>query len=112
MTAHHLVSELSFGFWQHLLTKRFQRVLWPRGMSDTFPNLPVTMGRQDVHDRVETIRKWRNRIAHHKPVFDQGPMRKHQETIQMIRWVCQETADWVTANSKVTAAIDLRPIKG
>lgn len=111
MTAHHLVSELSFGFWQHLLTKRFTRILWPRGMKDAFPNLPNQMERQDVHDRVETVRKWRNRIAHHKPAFDQGPTRTHQEILQLIRWVCQDTAEWVTANSHVTAAIDLRPVK-
>lgn len=111
MTAHHLVSELSFGFWQHLLTKRFARILWPRGMGDAFPNLEAGLDRQEVHDRVETIRKWRNRIAHHKPVFDQGPMRKLQESIQLIKWVCEDTAEWVTANSKVSAAIDLRPFK-
>lgn len=111
LTAHHLVSELSFGFWQHMLTKRFQRILWPRGMHDAFPNLPNSMERQDVHDRVELIRKWRNRIAHHKPVFDQGPMRKHQETLQLIYWVCSDVADWVTSASQVTASIDLRPVK-
>lgn len=111
LTAHHLVSELSFGFWQHMLTKRYQRILWPRGMQDAFPNLPQSMGRQEVHDRVELIRKWRNRIAHHKPVFDQGPMRKHQEALQLIFWVCSDVADWVTSTSQVTAAIDLRPVK-
>ena len=111
LTAHHLVSELSFGFWQHFLTKRFGRILWADGMKSAFPNLPAEMGRQEVHNRIEAIRKWRNRIAHHKPVFDQGPMKKHQETLQLIRWVCHETADWVTANSQVPAAIDLRPFK-
>jgi hypothetical protein len=110
MTAHHLVSELSFGFWQHMLTKRFARILGPRGMTDAFPNLPNELGRQEIHDRVETIRKWRNRIAHHKPIFDQGPSKKHQEALQLIRWVCHDVADWVTAAAKVTAAIDLRPV--
>lgn len=110
MSRHHLVSSLSFGFWQHLLTHRFQRLLWPRGMSDAFPNLPNAMGRSEIHDRVEIIRKWRNRIAHHKAVFDQGPTRKYQETVQLIRWVCHDVADWVTAASKVSEAIALRPV--
>jgi hypothetical protein len=51
MTCHHLVSELSFGFWQHLLTKRFGRIVWATGIRTAFPNLPNAMDRQEVHDR-------------------------------------------------------------
>lgn len=111
MNRHHLVSSLSFGFWQHLLTNRFHRLLWPRGMLDAFPNLPNQFERHDVHDRVEIIRKWRNRIAHHKAIFDEGPTRKHQETIQLVRWVCHDVADWLTAASKVPIAVALRPVR-
>ncbi len=111
MTCHHLVSELSFGFWQHLLTKRFARVIWGPGIHAAFPNLPATAGRQDVYNRIEAVRKWRNRIFHHKPVFDRGPSAKHQEIVQLIRWVCDDVADWVIAASNVTASIQLRPIK-
>ena len=110
MNRHHLVSSLSFGFWQHLLTNRFQRLLWPRGMKDAFPNLPNAMQRSDVHDRIEIIRKWRNRIAHHKAIFDQGPTRKYQETIQLIHWVCHDVAQWVTDSARVSEAVALRPI--
>lgn len=110
MTSHHLVSELSFGFWQHLLTKRFDRLLWPRGMTDVFPNLPLALGRNDVHNRVDIVRKWRNRIAHHKAIFDQAPTKRHQETLQMVRWVCHDVADWLTSASKVSMAISLRPV--
>lgn len=111
MTCHHLVSELSFGFWQHLLTKRFRRVVWAKGIKEAFPNLPNSVDIQAVHDRIEIIRKWRNRIAHHKPVFDRGPTARYQDTVQLISWVCHDVADWVTAASNVTAAIQLRPIK-
>jgi hypothetical protein len=37
MTSHHLVSALSFGFWEHLATKRFERFLWAKGVSSNFP---------------------------------------------------------------------------
>lgn len=111
LTCHHLVSEMSFGFWQHLLTKRFNRIVWAPGIKAAFPNLPNALELVDVQNRVETIRKWRNRIAHHKPIFDRGPSAKHQETLQLIRWVCHDVADWVTAASNVTAAIQLRPVK-
>lgn len=111
MTCHHLVSEMSFGFWQHLLTKRFNRVIWARGVAVAFPNLPKSMDRQSIHDRIETIRKWRNRIAHHKPIFDRGPSAKYQEILQLTRWICHDLADWLTTASTVQTAIQLRPVK-
>lgn len=111
MTCHHLVSELSFGFWQHLLTKRFGRIVWAPGINSAFPNLPNSFNRQDVHDRVEVIRKWRNRVFHHKPIFDRGPSARHQDALELIRWVSHHLADWVTVASQVTVAIQLRPIK-
>ena len=111
LTCHHLVSELSFGFWQHLLTKRFGRIIWAPGIRTAFPNLPNSMDRQEVHDRLEIVRKWRNRIAHHKPIFDRGPSAKYQEVLQLTRWVCHDVADWVKGASRVNAAIDLRPFK-
>ncbi len=110
LTCHHLVAELSFGFWQHLLTKRFQRVIWATEIRSAFPNLPNSMERQDVHDRVEMIRKWRNRIAHHKPIFDRQPSAKYQEILQLSHWVCHDVATWITSASKVSNAIGLRPI--
>ena len=110
LTCNHLVSELSFGFWQHLLTKRFGRIIWGPGVRCAFPNLPNGLDRQDVYDRVEIVRKWRNRIAHHKPIFDRGPSAKYQDILQLIRWVCDDVADWVTSASKVSGAIALRPI--
>lgn len=111
MTCHHLVSELSFGFWQHLLTKRFGRVIWAPGVRCAFPHLPNAMDRQQVYDRIEVVRKWRNRIAHHKPIFDRGPTAKFQEITQLIHWVCHDVAGWVTAASTVTEAVQLRPVK-
>lgn len=112
MTCHHLVSELSFGFWLHLLTKRFGRIIWASGMKAAFPNLPNALDRQDVYDRVEIINKWRNRVFHHKPIFDRGPSTKHNDLLQLIRWISHDLADWVTQASMVTNAIQLRPVKG
>jgi hypothetical protein len=109
-TGHHLVSALSLGFWLHLMTKRFDRLLWANGLRLAFPNLPNAMSREDVYQRINVIRHWRNRIAHHRAIFDQGPTRKHQETIQLIRWVSHDLADWITSGSQVGQAIALRPI--
>jgi hypothetical protein len=110
MTCHHLVSALSFGFWQHLLTKRFNRLLWENGLRFSFPNLPLAMGRQEVHDRIEALRRWRNRIAHHRAIFDKGPSAKFQECLQFVRWVSDDVGEWLASGSQVNAAISVRPV--
>jgi hypothetical protein len=111
LTSHHVVSALTFGFWEHLATKRFERFLWARGIHSAFPGAPANKTYADLHDLLESVRRWRNRIAHHRAVFDKGPMRKHQDALQLIKWACGDTGTWVASVSKVPAAIALRPKK-
>lgn len=110
ITANHVVSALTFGFWEHLTTKRFQRLLWPYGIRHNFPHAPQGKNREDLHDLIESVRRWRNRIAHHEPIFDKGPTRKHQDAMELIRWACRDTAAWVQSVSRVPSVVNLRPI--
>ncbi|HWA92927.1 MAG TPA: hypothetical protein VG889_23040 [Rhizomicrobium sp.] len=110
MTAHHICSSLNFGFWEHLTTKRFERMLWNRGIRHNFPNAPATSkAREELRTLIESVRRWRNRIAHHKAIFDKLPSKKHQDTLYLIRWVCNDTADWISRESVVQAVINARP---
>lgn len=109
MTQHHVASALTFGFWEHLTTKRFDRLIWSRGISHNFLGAHFSTSRQALHDRIESVRRWRNRIAHHQAIFDKDPMKKHQEAIELIHWVCGVTGAWVSASSRVPAVLALRP---
>jgi hypothetical protein len=109
VTGHHIVSALSFGFWEHLATKRFDRFLWAKGPREVFPNAPNGMSREEIQKLIESVRRWRNRIAHHRAIFDKGPTRKHQDALDLIKIVCADTFAWVASNSKVPEAIRLRP---
>ena len=109
MTAHHVVSALTFGFWEHLVTKRFERYLWSRGLRATFQGAPKEKTFEDLHALIESVRRWRNRIAHHRAIFDKGPMRKYQDTLELISWACPTTTAYVAASSKLPAALGLRP---
>jgi hypothetical protein len=109
LTGNHVVSALSFGFWEHLATKRFERLLWSKGVRSVFPNAAKAMSRQDVHNLIESVRRWRNRIAHHRAVFDKGPTRKHQDALDLIGIACMSTAGWVSGLSRVPMAVSLRP---
>jgi hypothetical protein len=109
MTAHHIVSTLTFGFWEHLATKRFERYLWAKGVQEVFPCAPKGTTLAEVHSLIESVRRWRNRIAHHRAIFDKGPMRKYQDAICLIKWACVDTGGWVASSSKVPVAISLKP---
>jgi hypothetical protein len=109
LTGNHVVSALTFGFWEHLATKRFDRILWSKGIRSVFPNAPKTMTREEIHGLIESLRRWRNRIAHHRAIFDKGPMKKHQEAIELIKIASADTSAWVASLSRVPMAIALRP---
>jgi hypothetical protein len=108
-TAHHVTSSLTFGFWEHLTTKRFERLLWAKGIHAAFPGAPNGQTYSDLQRLIESVRRWRNRIAHHRAIFDKSPTRKHQDALQLMQWACANTSSWVSSISKLPAAVRLRP---
>lgn len=111
MNDDHVVSSLNFGFWDHLTTKRFERTLWLRGIKHNFPNAHAdNLTRQDVNDLIQRVRRWRNRIAHHRAIFDKAPERKLTETLTLIEWVCSDTAQWVRDLTGVPEILKRSPI--
>ena len=109
VTGHHVVSASTFGLWEHFSAKRFDRLLWAKGVGSVFPNAPKEITRQDIQNLIESVRRWRNRIAHHRAIFDKGPMRKHQDALNLIKFVCADTYAWVAKASRVPMALQLRP---
>lgn len=109
MTSNHVVSALTYGFWDHLTTRRFERMLWNGGITSQFPFAPPAATLDDLHGLIESTRRWRNRIAHHRAIYDKKPTGKHQDAIKLIKWACEDTGKWVSSVSRVPVAISLRP---
>lgn len=63
-----LIAELSFGFWTGILGKKYEE-LWRHHIRRVFQYSQVPLIRKQVHSEFEEIRKLRNRIAHHEPIF-------------------------------------------
>jgi hypothetical protein len=109
MDTNHLVSGLSFGFWVHLLTKNYEDVFWPKYFKVCFPHMPKKETRQGLYDKVDKVRLLRNRIAHHKPIFDRAPNVEYQNLLTLISWVCPETYWLATSLSTVHQTISAKP---
>ena len=62
-----IIAELSFGFWVALLNKNYHRALWMNCLERAFPNYEGK--RRDLYMDLDRLRKLRNRIAHHEPIY-------------------------------------------
>jgi len=97
LDAGRVVAELSFGFWTGLTGPKYD-VLWRDHLVKIFPRRPVQ--RTEVQTRLNSIRKLRNRIAHHEPILFSGRLQKYVNQIfDTISWMSPMTARWVRSNS-------------
>jgi len=108
-TINHFVSGLTFGFWVHLLTVNYDGVFWPNSFANCFPNRPGNITRQALYDRAEKLRIFRNRLAHHKPIFDRAPKAEYQNLLELVKWDCVETHWFTLQISHVDQTINARP---
>ncbi len=113
-TADDIVGSLSFDFWSNLFR---HPALWvpparPGGtwlLQEIFPNLPPGHGQRDIKQLVAGINKFRNRIAHHEPIYGD----KHREILDailtLIGFRSTATADWTKRHTTVMGVIRTPP---
>lgn len=107
VAAPHVVAELSFGFWQSLLSKRYYQSLWVPALHKAFPN--AKRKPTDIQTTLNHLRILRNRIAHHEPIFMRHLSNDYQSILQALTWICPETAKWVEHQSKVDEILMNKP---
>ncbi len=101
-----IVAELKFSFWVSLLGTGYDDTLWRKIIYKGF----LTGGgkkRSFVHGRFNAIRRFRNRVAHHEPIFDSA-MQMHDEIIEAIGWMCAHTQAWTAHLSRFNAVQNAR----
>ncbi len=106
-----VVAELSFGFWVSLLgpgpSGLYEMRLWRPILYKAFPN--AKLSRKAVHQPLDRLRTLRNRIAHHEPIFQRHLTDDNRSILQVLAWICAETAAWVGHHSTVQAILAVRP---
>lgn len=93
----HVVAELPLGFWLSMLNKSYHQSLWIPFLHKAFPE--AKKARSEIHERLDHIRTLRNRIAHHEPIFKRHLEQDYQSIIEVLSWICPETAEWIKAHS-------------
>lgn len=102
----HVVAELSLGFWTGLLANRYHQRLWVPALHAAFPHLIGT--RRALHREHESLRKLRNRIAHHEPIFARDLSADHGRLLDSLGAISLVAVDWVKQNSRVPLIISRR----
>lgn len=100
-----VIAELKFAFWVGLLGPHYDATLWRKCLFRAFTN-GGGKPRRIVHSRLNAIRRFRNRIAHHEPIFHKNLTQTHDEIIEAINWMCRHTAAWAAHNSRFMSVND------
>lgn len=108
-----VIAELKFVFWCKMFTARHDLHVWNVNLRIAFPFLPfpltIAAARTMLYDEMESLRRFRNRIAHHEPIFSY-PLAEHQKRIiRLVKSRCSETAEWMGQWEIVTAALAAKP---
>lgn len=96
-----LVAELKFSFWVGLTGVGYDATLWRRAIYKAF-RASGGKKRSQVHGRLNALRRFRNRVAHHEPIFATANQ-MHTECLDAIRWMCADTCAWATHHSRFAA---------
>lgn len=106
-TAGKIVAALRFAFWVGLLAKQYDATLWRQALHRGF-RAEGAKKRAVVHGRTNAIRRFRNRVAHHEPIFHKPLDQTHAEVIEAIGWMCLDTRAWAEHHSRVLTVINSR----
>ena len=108
-----VVSDLKFAFWVDMLTARHDGRLWTSYLRAQFPNLPVGMtaaaGRNLLRDELDKVRMFRNRIAHHEPVFTRNLALEYDRLRKLMAFCGEDLALWLDTFETVTTILLRRP---
>ncbi|MEZ5673386.1 MAG: hypothetical protein R3E08_13835 [Thiotrichaceae bacterium] len=80
-TADDIVARLTLGFWCHLFNKDYDKI-WHKTIKNTFPTLKnKKRSRAKLQPEIEAIRKLRNRVFHHEPIYNMKNLSVGYESI-------------------------------
>ncbi|OOR87483.1 hypothetical protein B0181_10290 [Moraxella caviae] len=68
-----VVADLELSFWQEITSKKYLNRVWVKAIDAVFPNRPKNLSVEvfikELYANIEIVRRLRNRIAHHEPIY-------------------------------------------
>ena len=72
-----------------LFIGRYEVTFWRKLLSAVFPNAPAYLRKRDeIHARLDRIRRLRNRVFHHEPIWHLRDLpEQHRLILETIGWI-------------------------
>lgn len=104
-----IISELTLGFWTHLLSKsNANDELWRQHLRRAFPGSSGV--RETVFKAVTDMRNLRNRCAHQDSLLDYSPGIELKKLLSLVEWIDPDARKWIESVESVTAVDRERPV--
>jgi len=100
------VSELSFGFWRFLISRRYTN-LWP-DLASGFPYAP-NRRLDTVENRVAHLHELRNRMAHQQRIWAEPLQDRYGEILELAGWVNPVLGQWLQETTRVPSVLAAQP---
>jgi hypothetical protein len=101
VTPGRLIAELEFSFWTSLFRSAYDRILWPRPLLDAFPHAPrAERTRWNLSRRLTYIRRFRNRVFHHEPIWKANLQDVHSEMLVLLAWMNRQAVGIAVATDR------------
>lgn len=106
-----VVAALTFGFWANLTVGERTPTLWNPMLNRAFPK---GTSRATVHDLVQRVVKFRNRLAHNEPVFSTrtGLEARLADVATLFRLIDPDAFAFVIQHSSLPSVLTACPISG
>ncbi len=105
ITRARVIAALSFGFWAGLFGGRYEE-LWRQQLRHAFPE---ATSRKDVSTRLDGLRRFRNRLAHHDSILSQPVEAKYEQVLEVAGFVDCDARRWMEQTSGVPDLLRSRP---
>lgn len=108
----HVIASLSLGFWVSLLgpggfmdaartaKANYEMTLWRPALRKAFPHA-TSINRKQAHGPLNYLRTFRNRIAHHEPIFQRHLHKDYQNILDVTGWISPHKQAWIEAHCRV-----------
>ncbi len=107
ITADDMVAQLSLGFWVSLTSRAYDRPLWVPTLHRAFPFHRGS--RRAVHEDLQTMLFFRNRIMHHEPIHHRHLQADHETLLRLVGYLSPSLLLELKSYDGVPAALAQRP---
>ena len=105
VTTGRIVAELGLSFWVSLLRPAHNRTLWPR-LRGAFVRYTH---RKSVMKSLEPLPAFRNRIAHHEPIYGRRPNEIYAALLEVAAMLSPDLPRWIEHHSRVRQCLSDGP---